>query len=489
MATSSSWRWARPPSAPTAPPTSPSSTRPRPRSAATSSARPIIVDKSTVPVGTAERIARIVGEQTKQPFVVVSNPEFLKEGAAVDDFMHPDRIIIGTTDEAARQTLHRLYQPFCRTNDRMIFMDARSAELTKYACNAYLAARISFMNDMANLADSVGADIELVRRGMGSDPRIGPKFLFPGVGYGGSCFPKDIRALLTTAREYGHTLEIVASAERINEAQKLVLVRKLRKHFDNDVAGKTFGVWGLAFKPNTDDIREAPALKIIRTLVADGAKIKMHDPEAGPNFLAALGENSPRRLHPRRGPLRGRRGRPRPAPRHRVARVPEPRLRAPQGGSWPAPLAVRRPQPVGPRPGRGPRLLLHRHRPLTRPVTASNFPVTAPSTIERTARFEHAARRASRRLLGLDRARVELEAELHHHRRAVVLRYVAAAAASRRQSLSFLLSAPSGELGVDREGLVALRVHLDRHRDVARAAARRLWRRFFSAATHSSKAP
>ncbi len=251
----------------------------------------IIVDKSTVPVGTAERITRIVGEQTKVPFVVVSNPEFLKEGAAVDDFMHPDRIIIGTTDEHARQVLHRLYQPFCRTNDRMIFMDARSAELTKYACNAYLAARISFMNDMANLADSVGADIELVRRGMGSDPRIGPKFLFPGVGYGGSCFPKDIRAVLTTAREYGHNLEIVASAERINEAQKLVLVRKLRKHFDNDVAGKTFGVWGLAFKPNTDDIREAPALKIVRTLAGDGARIKLHDPEAGPNFMASLGDN------------------------------------------------------------------------------------------------------------------------------------------------------------------------------------------------------
>jgi UDPglucose 6-dehydrogenase len=251
----------------------------------------IIVDKSTVPVGTAERIARIVGEQTKVPFVVVSNPEFLKEGAAVDDFMHPDRIIIGTTDEHARQTLHRLYQPFCRTNDRMIFMDARSAELTKYACNAYLAARISFMNDMANLADSVGADIELVRRGMGSDPRIGPKFLFPGVGYGGSCFPKDIRAVLTTAREYGHNLEIVASAERINEAQKLVLVRKLRKQFGNNIAGKTFGVWGLAFKPNTDDIREAPALKIVRTLVGDGARVRLHDPEAGANFMAALGDS------------------------------------------------------------------------------------------------------------------------------------------------------------------------------------------------------
>jgi UDPglucose 6-dehydrogenase len=248
----------------------------------------IIVDKSTVPVGTAERIARVIGEQTKVPFTVVSNPEFLKEGAAVDDFMHPDRVIIGTDDPHAREVLHRLYQPFCRTNDRILFMDARSAELTKYACNAYLASRISFMNDIANLADSLGADVELVRRGMGSDPRIGNKFLYPGVGYGGSCFPKDIRALLTTAREYGHTLEIVASAERINEAQKLVIVRKLRKHFDNDLAGKTFGLWGLAFKPNTDDVREAPALKIVRTLVGDGARIKMHDPEAGKNFVANL---------------------------------------------------------------------------------------------------------------------------------------------------------------------------------------------------------
>jgi len=252
----------------------------------------IIVDKSTVPVGTAERITRIISEQTQLPFVVVSNPEFLKEGAAVDDFMHPDRIIIGTTDEPTRQVMHRLYQPFCRTNDRILFMDARSAELTKYACNAYLAARISFMNDMANLADSVGADIELVRRGMGSDPRIGNKFLYPGVGYGGSCFPKDIRALLTTAREHGHSLDIVASAERINEAQKLVLVRKLRKQCEGGVNGKTFGVWGLTFKPNTDDIREAPALKIVRTLAGDGARLRLHDPEGGPQFMAALGDTT-----------------------------------------------------------------------------------------------------------------------------------------------------------------------------------------------------
>lgn len=252
----------------------------------------IVVDKSTVPVGTAERLARVFAEQTKVPVTVVSNPEFLKEGAAVDDFMHPDRVIIGTDDPHARDVLHRLYQPFCRTNDRIFFMDARSAELTKYACNAYLATRISFMNDMANLADSLGADIELVRRGMGSDPRIGPKFLFPGVGYGGSCFPKDTRALLTTAREYGHTLEIVASAERINEAQKLVLVRKIRQRLEGGLSGKTFAVWGLAFKPNTDDVREAPALKIVRTLIGDGARMRLHDPEASANFVATLGAHA-----------------------------------------------------------------------------------------------------------------------------------------------------------------------------------------------------
>ncbi|HRI08172.1 MAG TPA: UDP-glucose/GDP-mannose dehydrogenase family protein [Nannocystaceae bacterium] len=250
----------------------------------------IIVDKSTVPVGTAERVARLMAEHTDQPFVVASNPEFLKEGSAVDDFMHPDRVIIGTTDPRAREVLRRLYQPFCRTSDRMIFMDARSAELTKYACNAYLATRVSFINDIANLADAVGADVELVRRGMGSDPRIGNKFLFPGVGYGGSCFPKDTRALINTAREYGLSLGIVTSAERINEAQKLVLVRKVRRHFADDLAGKTLAVWGLAFKPNTDDVREAPALRIVQTLAGDGCKLRVHDPVAGANFMGALGD-------------------------------------------------------------------------------------------------------------------------------------------------------------------------------------------------------
>ncbi|HGG57643.1 MAG TPA: UDP-glucose/GDP-mannose dehydrogenase family protein, partial [Nannocystis exedens] len=172
----------------------------------------IIVNKSTVPVGTAERVARVMAEHTKEPLVVVSNPEFLKEGSAVDDFMHPDRVILGTTDEHARSVLRRLYRPFCRTNDRMILMDARSAEMTKYASNAYLATRISFINDIANLADAVGADVESVRKGMGADPRIGHKFLYPGVGYGGSCFPKDTRALINTAREYGLSLDIVAAA-------------------------------------------------------------------------------------------------------------------------------------------------------------------------------------------------------------------------------------------------------------------------------------
>ncbi len=251
----------------------------------------IIVNKSTVPVGTAERVARVMAEHTEQPFVVASNPEFLKEGSAVDDFMHPDRVIIGTTDERARSVLRRLYQPFCRTNDRLIFMDARSAEMTKYASNAYLATRISFINDIANLADAVGADVELVRRGMGADPRIGHKFLYPGVGYGGSCFPKDTRALINTAREYGLTLSIVASAERLNEVQKLVLVRKVRQHFgEGNLPGKELTIWGLAFKPNTDDVREAPALRIVQTLAADGAKIRVHDPVAGANFMEALGD-------------------------------------------------------------------------------------------------------------------------------------------------------------------------------------------------------
>ncbi len=249
----------------------------------------VIVNKSTVPVGTAERVTRIVREHSQQEFVVASNPEFLKEGTAVDDFMRPDRVVVGTTEPRARELLRLLYKPFCRTNDRIIFMDARSAEITKYACNSYLATRISFINDIANLCDLVGADVGSVRQGMGMDPRIGPKFLYPGVGYGGSCFPKDTRALINTAREHGMSMSLVAAAERINEAQKLVMVRKLRAMVD-DVAGKTFCLWGLAFKPNTDDVREAPALRIARSLLNDGARLRLHDPEAGKNFLEVLGK-------------------------------------------------------------------------------------------------------------------------------------------------------------------------------------------------------
>lgn len=250
----------------------------------------VIVNKSTVPVGTAERVTRIVSDQTSEPFVVASNPEFLKEGTAVDDFMHPDRVIIGTDDERARELLHRLYAPFFRTNDRCIFMDARSAEITKYACNAYLAARVSFINDIANLCDAVGADVSLVRQGMGSDVRIGNRFLYPGIGYGGSCFPKDTRALVRTAREHGLNLSIVASADRINEGQKLVLVRKLRQHFGRDLAGKTVALWGLAFKANTDDVREAPSLTIGRALASDGVNLRVTDPEAAENWLSDLGK-------------------------------------------------------------------------------------------------------------------------------------------------------------------------------------------------------
>jgi UDPglucose 6-dehydrogenase len=204
--------------------------------------------------------------------------------------MRPDRVIIGTDDEDARELLTQLYRPFFRVSERIIYMSPRAAEITKYACNAYLATRVSFINDIANLCDEVGADVELVRHGMGSDPRIGPQFLFPGTGYGGSCFPKDTRALLHTAREHGLDLQLVAAAERINEGQKLALVRKVRARFGGNVVGKTLGMLGLAFKPNTDDVREAPSLRIARTLVADGARLQVCDPEAAANFMADLGD-------------------------------------------------------------------------------------------------------------------------------------------------------------------------------------------------------
>ncbi|CAB3781822.1 UDP-glucose dehydrogenase family protein [Pararobbsia alpina] len=249
----------------------------------------IIVDKSTVPVGTAQHVRDTISQELgrrgmRQEFSVVSNPEFLKEGAAVDDFMRPDRIVIGSdSDEAgqrARDMMKRLYAPFNRNHDRTLHMDVRSAEFTKYAANAMLATRISFMNELANLADSVGADIEAVRRGIGSDPRIGYDFLYAGAGYGGSCFPKDVRALIQTGAEYGRTLRILDAVEAVNDAQKQVLIEKITHRFGEDLTGRSFAVWGLAFKPNTDDMREAPSRTLIAALLQRGASVKAYDPVA-----------------------------------------------------------------------------------------------------------------------------------------------------------------------------------------------------------------
>ena len=250
----------------------------------------VVVDKSTVPVGTADRVTAAIREElaargrSELGFSVVSNPEFLKEGAAVDDFMRPDRIVIGVADDQhghqALTTMRRLYAPFNRNHERMRVMDLRSAEFTKYAANAMLATRISFMNELANLADKVGADIELVRQGIGSDPRIGYSFLYAGTGYGGSCFPKDVQALSRTARDYGQTLRVLDAVEAVNHDQKNVLVKKIFDHFGPELAGKTVALWGLAFKPNTDDMREAPSRVVIGALLRAGARIVAHDPVA-----------------------------------------------------------------------------------------------------------------------------------------------------------------------------------------------------------------
>jgi UDPglucose 6-dehydrogenase len=240
----------------------------------------VIVDKSTVPVGTAAKVREAVAAGAKHPFDVVSNPEFLKEGAAIDDFLKPDRVVVGVDSERARAVMGELYAPFVRTENPVIFMDTKSAELTKYAANAMLAVRISFMNDIAALCERVGADVDLVRKGMGSDKRIGYPFLFPGVGYGGSCFPKDVKALITTARENGIEFDQLRAVERTNERQKKLLVQKAVKQFGPDLTGKTFAVWGLAFKPRTDDMREAPAIEVIEGLIGKGAKVQAHDPVA-----------------------------------------------------------------------------------------------------------------------------------------------------------------------------------------------------------------
>jgi UDPglucose 6-dehydrogenase len=245
----------------------------------------VVVDKSTVPVGTADKVRAAIADELKQrgsdiPYSVVSNPEFLKEGAAVEDFMKPDRIVVGVQDAKAADLMRQLYAPFQRNHERLITMDVRSAELTKYAANAMLATRISFMNELANLAEKLGADIELVRQGIGSDPRIGFHFLYPGCGYGGSCFPKDVQALERTAREAGQKLKVLQAVEDANEAQKRVLTEKIVKRFGEKLDGKVFAVWGLAFKPNTDDMREAPSRVLIADLLERGATVRAYDPVA-----------------------------------------------------------------------------------------------------------------------------------------------------------------------------------------------------------------
>ncbi len=256
----------------------------------------VVVDKSTVPVGTADKVRAAIAKELEArgasvDFSVVSNPEFLKEGAALDDFLKPDRIVVGAEDERAIGLMRELYAPFQRNRERLIVMDVKSAELTKYAANAMLATRISFMNELANLAEKLGADIELVRKGIGSDPRIGFHFLYPGVGYGGSCFPKDVQALIRTASESGQNLKVLQAVEDANETQKTVLAGKIANRLGHDLSGKTFALWGLAFKPNTDDMREAPSLVLIADLLARGASIRAYDPVAVHEARRILGAN------------------------------------------------------------------------------------------------------------------------------------------------------------------------------------------------------
>ena len=246
----------------------------------------VVVDKSTVPVGTGDEVKRCISEvltqrQVSIPFHVVSNPEFLKEGAAINDFMKPDRVVIGSDGGRGAQVMEQLYAPFNRNHDKVVHMDIRSAELTKYAANVMLATRISLMNELANLADGLGADIEAVRRGIGMDPRIGYHFIYAGTGYGGSCFPKDVKALIHTASGINYDASIVRSVEQVNAAQKRILFDKLMAHFDGNITGRTFAMWGLAFKPNTDDMREAPSVTLIKLLTEHGATVQAYDPEAG----------------------------------------------------------------------------------------------------------------------------------------------------------------------------------------------------------------
>jgi UDPglucose 6-dehydrogenase len=250
----------------------------------------IIVDKSTVPVGTAEKVKEAISKETSIEFDVVSNPEFLREGFAVDDFLKPERIVVGSSSERATELMKKLYKPFVRSGNPIIIMDEKSAELTKYAANAFLATKITFMNEIANFCEIVGADVDKVRVGMGTDSRIGKRFLFPGIGYGGSCFPKDVKALKKSGIDEGYKFNILNAVITANEIQKKILIPRILEYFNNELKGKTFTVWGLAFKPETDDIRESPALEIINELLKEGAFVKVFDPEAMPNVKVKFGD-------------------------------------------------------------------------------------------------------------------------------------------------------------------------------------------------------
>jgi UDPglucose 6-dehydrogenase len=250
----------------------------------------VVVNKSTVPVGTADKVREAIAKNYKGEFDVVSNPEFLREGVAVEDFMKPDRVVIGTKSEQAKKVMTELYAPFVRQGNPLIFMDERSSELTKYAANSFLATKISFMNEIAQLCERMGADVDMVRRGIGSDDRIGKRFLFPGIGYGGSCFPKDLQALVKSSNEVNYDFEILKAVEKVNALQKLHLVNKINTYFKNDLQGKKIALWGLAFKPNTDDIRDAPAIDMINALTAAGATITAYDPEAMKNVKNKIGD-------------------------------------------------------------------------------------------------------------------------------------------------------------------------------------------------------
>ena len=250
----------------------------------------VIIDKSTVPVGTAAKVSAAIKKNTKVDFDVVSNPEFLREGYAVEDFMKPDRVVVGTSSEKAKNLMEELYKPFVRQGNPIIFMDEKSAELTKYAANSFLATKITFMNEIANYCEIIGADVDKVRKGIGTDSRIGKRFLFPGIGYGGSCFPKDVKALNKSGIDENFQFKIINAVMDVNEIQKLILVQKVKSYFGNDLRGKNFALWGLAFKPETDDIREAPSLDIINELTLAGANIVSYDPEAMPNVKKLIGD-------------------------------------------------------------------------------------------------------------------------------------------------------------------------------------------------------